>query len=310
MLSRVVVVGSVNMDVLTRCVRMPRPGETVPGSSVSLLPGGKGANQAVAARRAGAATSMVGAVGDDDFGRILRDFLDSEHLDLGRLAAVPGASGTAVILVDGSGENAITIVPGANDRVLPNSLDGLPLAPGEILLLQDEIPETTNIAAVARARAAGAVTVLNLAPYRPTPPEVLRDVDYLVVNETEFANVTGVETNPVVAMTSDRVAGLLADGAGVARHVVVTLGAEGLLARLDGTVLRVPGFPVTAVDTTGAGDCFCGAFGAALARGDHPEQALRYASAAAALSVRSHGAGPSMPTDGDINHFLGSASAR
>ncbi|WP_054564485.1 ribokinase [Frankia sp. R43] len=306
MLSRVVVVGSVNMDVLTRCVRMPRPGETVPGGSVSLLPGGKGANQAVAARRAGAATSMVGAVGDDDFGRILRDFLKSEHLDLGRLTAVPGPSGTAVILVDGSGENAITIVPGANDRVLPNSLDGLPLTPGDILLLQDEIPEATNIAAIARAGEAGAVTVLNLAPYRPTPPGVLRDVDYLVVNETEFANVTGVGADLAAAMTSDRVEGLLADGAGVAPNVVVTLGAEGLLARLDGAVLRVPGFPVTAVDTTGAGDCFCGAFGAALARSEEPEQALRYASAAAALSVRSHGAGPSMPTDAAINHFLGS----
>lgn len=291
-MGRVVVIGSANMDVVATVVRIPRPGETVSGRGSSITPGGKGANQAVAARRLGAVTTIVGAIGSDAFGSGLREFLADEGLDTSLLVEVGRPTGAALIVVDDRGENSIVVVPGANDLVTPEAVDRVGLGDRDVVLLQNEIPPAVNEAAVAAAKRAGATAVLNLAPYRETEPAILRDLDYLVVNETEFALLVGAGPEP---MPAGRVGELLAAGAGATANVIVTCAAEGLWARIDGRVVRVGGHRVDAVDSTGAGDCFCGGFGAGLARGSSPTEALDFANAAAAISVQRPGAAPAMP---------------
>lgn len=297
----VIVVGSINMDVVARAERIPRPGETVTGNGVDLLPGGKGANQAVAARRAGADTVLVGALGDDGFAEELAAFVTRERLGTTAITRVDGPSGTAVIVVDAAGENSIVVIPGANDRVDRRTVEAVELAPDDVLLLQNEIPEQANADALDRARAAGATTVLSLAPYRPTSDSLLRALDVLIVNETEFALLMGEDGG---ALAAADVEALLAAGAGATASIVVTLGPRGLRARVDGDVVTLAGHSVVARDTTGAGDCFAGAFGAALARGAPIRDALRFANAAAALSVQRPGAAPAMPYLGEISALL------
>jgi ribokinase len=294
---RVIVVGSINMDVVARSERIPRPGETVAGATVDLIPGGKGANQAVAARRAGAETVLVGALGRDSFADDLAAFLSGERLSTAAIARVDGPSGTAVIVVDQAGENSIVAIPGANDRVDRRLFEAVEFSRDDVLLLQNEVPEQTNADAVDSARAGGAMTVLSLAPYRSTGDHTLRALSFLVVNESEFANLVDEADH---TLSATRVKALLEAGAGVTANIVVTLGPEGLCARVDGAVVSLPGHNVVARDTTGAGDCFCGAFGAALAGGAAPREALRFANAAAALSVQRLGAGPAMPYLADI----------
>lgn len=296
-MQRVIAVGSINMDVIAEAPRMPHSGETIFGTAVSLLPGGKGANQAVAAHRAGNPTLMVGALGSDSFGESLRVFLSEEGLDIEHVSQVDGPSGTAIITVDPNGENVIVIIPGANSRVGPEMVSSVTLTRNDVVLMQNEIPELSNQTAVEMALSAQAVTILNLAPYRETSAELLESVDYLVVNETEFAQLVGEDPQ---SMTGHQVVGLLAQGAGSTRNLIVTLGAAGLVARLSDTTLTIPGHEVSVKDTTGAGDSFCGAFGAALANSYAPEEALRFANVAAALSVQRLGASPSMPTLDEI----------
>jgi ribokinase len=297
----VLVVGSLNMDVVAQSERHPHYGETVLGSTVSLIPGGKGANQAVAASRAGASTIFVGAVGTDAFGDSLLSFLCAADLSTDLIAQVHGSSGTAIVLVDKDGGNSIVVIPGANSMLSPTAAYAAALAAGDVVLLQNEVRDEVNAATVEYALQRSALTVFNLAPFTALDVELLAAVDYLVVNETEFAQLLGESTS---SMPPHRITGLLAEGVGHAKNVVVTLGADGLSARIGKSATRIPGHTVTAVDTTGAGDCFCGAFGAALARGLEPERALRYANAAAAISVRTLGAGPSMPNRADIERFL------
>ena len=300
-MGRVIVVGSINMDVVAQADRLPRPGETVFGKTVSLIPGGKGANQAVAARRSGVETTMVGALGSDSFADPLFSFLEEEGLAISLVERVSGPTGTALISLDAAGENSIVIVPGANSQVDPKVVTKIALTSNDVVLIQNEVPEAVNAAAVEHAQRAGATTVLNLAPFRPTSENLLNAIDYLVVNETEFAAL--IDEDPE-KMSPHRVTGLLAEGAGFARNVVVTLGAEGVSGRLNSSVTRIPGHRVSVVDTTGAGDSFCGTLGAALARGSSSELALAYANAAAALSVQKLGAGPSMPAGTEVDEFL------
>ncbi len=300
-MGRVVVVGSINMDVVAQADRLPRPGEAVFGKTVSLTPGGKGANQAVAARRIGVETTMVGALGSDSFADVLFSFLENEGLDLSLVERVGGPTGTALISLDAAGENSIVIVPGANTLVEPNVVTKIGLRSDDVVLLQNEVPEAVNAAAVEQAQRAGATTLLCLAPFRLTNEDLLTQVDYLIVNETEFADSIGDDSG---SMSPHRVTGLLAAGEGFARNVVVTLGAEGLSARLGSSVTTIRGHRVSVVDTTGAGDSFCGTLGAALARGSDPESALEYANAAAALSVQKLGSGPSMPAGTEVDEFL------
>lgn len=300
-MGNVFVVGSINMDVVAQAPRFPKPGETLFGTALSTIPGGKGANQAVAARRLGAIVRMYGALGSDPFGDTLLAFLGEERIDVSDVARVQGSSGTAIIVVDSSGENSIVAVPAANNRVRPSLLRDLKFSATDVVLLQNEIPEETNQAVVSRGVDSGATTILNMAPFKKPDDTYIDKATYLILNETEFALLIA---EPVEAMTPSRVAGLLAEGAGPATNLVVTLGAEGLQARIDSSVLALSGHNVEPIDSTGAGDCFCGAFGAALASGRSPRDALAWANGAAALSVTTLGAGPSMPTTAQVEAFL------
>ncbi|MCK9897636.1 ribokinase [Frankia sp. AgB32] len=306
-MGRVVVVGSANMDVTTRVDRLPRPGETVAGSTVALLPGGKGANQAVAARRLGADTIMIGAVGADGFGAALRDFLHAEAVDVSGLAVFDMATGTAVMMVDSEGENVIVVVAGANAAVSADGLDRLGLRADDVVLLQNEIPTRVNADVLTRARAVGARTILNTAPSRPAPPELLGAVDLLLVNEHELADLVPAAAGLCTRTSAEAIStvrGLLADGAGPTENIVVTLGAAGVCARVDGTVVTLAARDVPVVDTTGAGDCFCGALGAGLALGLPTATALFHANLAASLAVQRFGAGPAMPTRAELDDLL------
>jgi ribokinase len=298
---KVICVGAINVDVVARAPRLPTVGETILGSLVEILPGGKGANQAVAALRMGVPVTLVGAIGTDEFAEISRSFLEREGFETDWISRIEGPTGTAVIMVDKSGENSIVVVPGANSSVSPSSIEGVQLASGDVCLLQSEIPEETNLALLRAAREVSALTILNLAPYRPTHSDLLSKVSFLVVNETEFAGLTNTSLHK---LASTRVTEMLAEGAGFADNILVTLGSEGVVARLNQGVIQVAGHSVKVVDTTGAGDAFCGAFGAALARGSVPLEAVRIANAAAALSVQSLGAGPSMPQFDNVMSFM------
>jgi len=299
---RVVVVGSINVDVVARSSRIPRPGETVLGESITLLPGGKGANQAVAAHRLETSVVLSGAVGNDQFSAVSLDFFRSEGINLEHISTADGATGTALIVVDDRGENSIVIVPGANQQLWADGSQDLGLDGTDVTLLQNEVPEVINIAALEQAQTAGARCILNLAPYRDTSNDLLSQIDYLIVNETEFAELLQMDPND---MLEDRVSGLLAEGAGPTNNIVVTLGEVGLVARLSGgSVSRIAAYKVPVIDTTGAGDCFCGAFAAALVRGSEPEAALAFANCAAAISVQRVGAGPSMPTRAEVEALL------
>ena len=284
----VVVVGSVNMDVSVSVDRLPRPGETLLGGTVRRSGGGKGANQAVAAARAGGArTAMVGRVGADSEGHLLRGVLESDGIDcaaLGTSATAP--TGTALITVDGSGENTIVVAAGANEEVALDERTASVVGWADVILAQLEIPQLTVLAA-ARARRDGALFVLNAAPYAAIDPVLLDEVDLLVVNEHEALGLTGAGSVEAATVSLlDRVPAVL-----------VTLGAAGAsLVRRGASPVCVPASPVEVVDTTGAGDTFCGVLGAALARGDDDLTALQLASAAASIAVQRPGAQDAVPT--------------
>ncbi len=299
-MSKVVVIGSLNMDLIVRAQRRPATGETVMGSDFQVLPGGKGLNQAVAAARLGAETHMVGRVGDDDFGRRLRAFIAAERIDDAHVHTSPGvATGVAVItLVDG--DNTIVVASGANMQVTSGDIAALPVARGDICVGQFEVPLATTEAAFRQARAAGTRTLLNAAPAQALPPSLLEVVDILIVNEHELAilsgsTITEASTDTDVADAARR----LVDGR---RSVVATLGARGALAVDDAGVHPVAGRKVSVVDTTGAGDCFVGALAATLAAGAALPAALERATTAAAILVQRLGAAPSMPTLAELEN--------
>lgn len=289
--TRVLVAGSANLDFVVHADRIPVPGETVLGRGFRTFPGGKGANQAVAAARAGdASTTMLLALGEDDAAGVLEASLRGAGvaLDIRRQAELP--TGVAFICV-AEGENAITVAPGANDALVPDDLP--PLDGVAYLLLQLETPLDTVGAYARRARAAGVRTVLNAAPARPLPRELFEALDMLVVNEGELELLAGREGGLVAAV--ERL-GLPC--------VVVTLGAAGCIAREVGRWHAQPAFRVDAVDTTAAGDTFCGVLVAALARGADLAQALREAAAASALACTAHGAQSSIPTRAAVDALL------
>jgi ribokinase len=296
----VTVVGSLNEDVLVAVGRLPGRGETVIGRAASLAPGGKGANQAAAAGILGAGVHMVGRVGQDPAGDRQLAALAESRVDVGRVHRTPGVpTGSATIPVeDGTGENLIVVVPGANAALTPEDVAVESVRRARVLLLQLEVPMPTVVAA---ARAATGTVVLTPAPPQPLPAELLGRVDVLVPNEHELAQLAG-------AAPGERTAGeLVALARSVAScAVVVTLGARGaLVVPADGAepVLQAPP-PVTPVDTTGAGDCFCGALGQALAGGASLTEAVRHAVAAAALSTTGPGARAALPDDTAVRELL------
>lgn len=292
---RIAVFGSVNMDLVAYVDTPPARGETVQGRQFSQVPGGKGANQAIAAARAGADVVFLGAVGDDVFGPQLRTTLVDNGIDVSGLRTVGGASGIAHIVVDREGNNSIIVIPGANGTVTGlRENDTLLLDGAQALLLQLETPLSGVIAAARAGRSLGVTTVLTPAPAQPLPQELLECVDVLLPNQYEAATITGEDT-------PERALAALLE---TVPEVIITLGSRGALyGARDREPLWVPVVQVEAVDTTGAGDTFCGAYAVARTEGQDPESALRFAAKAAALSVRIPGASTSMPTRAEIDAF-------
>ena len=296
----VTVVGSLNMDLVVWVERHPKPGETVRGSDMRRFPGGKGANQAVAAARLGAQVRMVGRVGLDENGAELLRRLENEDIDVIGVQRVGTPTGVALISVDAQGQNAIIVSPGANARLLPEDLTPELFKDAGVVVLQLETPLETVQRAAELGRAAGARVLLNAAPAQTLPPELLRLLDVLVVNEFEAAQIAA-STEP---KTSEEALALARALSRLVPLVVVTLGEHGLVwagASSEGTM---PPFEVEPVDTTAAGDAFVGGLAAALAAGEPLEQALRFGSAAGALATTKPGAQPSLPRVNAINRLL------
>lgn len=299
-MGRVFVVGSINVDLVATVDRFPRAGETVLGSSYAQYPGGKGANQAIAAARAGALTQMIGAVGDDDHGRQMRDVLVANGVDCSSVHTRASTStGTALITVC-AGENSIVVVPGANGTLRVEEVQGVPIAAGDVLVSQLEIPVPTVAAALALAQRRGAVTVLNAAPMLAQAGALLRHTHMLIVNETELSALSGRNVDP------DTASHLIAEAADTLREramptVIATLGARGAIVVSESTWFELPGREVPVVDTTGAGDCFVGTFAAALAAGQSLKLATGFANVAASICVQRAGAGSSMPSRAEID---------
>ena len=282
----VVVVGSANVDVRLPVATIPRPGETVLAGPGSTAVGGKGANQAVAAARYGVATTFVGAVGDDDGAALVRGALSGAGVDLTCLRTVPGPTGVAYVMVGDDGDNAIVVASGANadpDPLTPDARAAIEAA--QVLLLQLEVPNERVREAAALARSAGAQVVLNAAPARSLPTEIWSLVDLLVVNEGEAAELGGSAEALLERVPA----------------VLVTLGGDGAVY-LDrtGARVRVPAEKVSVVDTTAAGDTFCGVLGAALAQGAEMADAMRTAGRAAGITVTRVGAIDSIPTRAEL----------
>jgi ribokinase len=298
-MGRVFVAGSINMDVVATASRHPRVGETVAGNAVHYFPGGKGANQAVAAAKLGAPTTLIGRLGADVFGQQLRSFLTAQGVDLAFVADTAGThTGTAIITV-ADADNTIVVVPGANALVTPEDVATPVLARGDIAVSQFEIPLPTISAFFNRARAAGTTTILNPAPAMMFGAELLDLVDILVVNETELGFLTNTELQ-AADDPGQFIEAARALPAGAKRAICVTLGKRGVLALIGGEASMIAGHPVKAVDTTGAGDCFVGALAAQLADGKPIRDALGYANAAASICVQRMGAAPSMPTAAEV----------
>jgi ribokinase len=281
------VFGSLNVDMLFQVDALPRAGETVLCQGYQLAAGGKGANQAAAAAKAGASVRMVGQVGDDGFGRYAREALAASGVDCRQIATSARPTGTAVIGVDRQGENQIMVASGANLDADPDQIGDVELAPGVTVLCQNEIPPAATCALLARAKARGARTILNLAPAAPLPEGVLDTLDLLAVNRLEAATAAGRDDDPAA------LARALAT-----RHAltcVVTLGRGGALALARDGGWRIGALPVEAIDTTGAGDAFVGVLAAALDRGHALPAALQRASVAAGLACMRIGAQTSQP---------------
>ncbi len=295
----VVVVGSLNMDLVARAPRLPVPGETLLGRSFATVPGGKGANQAVAAARLGARTAMIGCVGDDAFGRELRAGLEGDGVDCRGVREAPGlSSGVALIVVDDAGRNGIVVVAGGNGQLAPADVDRHEalLAGAQVVALQLETPLATVEHAARRVRALGRTVVLNPAPAQALPPGLVACADYLVPNEIEAAMLAGLRVNSVES-AAEAAARLRAQGAG---NVLVTLGERGVVAVTAEGVHHHPAEKVRAVDTTAAGDTFIGGFCAALVRGRSLGEAIGFAQAAAAISVTRPGAQTSIPFEREV----------
>jgi len=290
---RVAVVGSANMDLVATAPALPRPGETVLGDDFAMVPGGKGANQAIAAARAGGECVFLGAIGSDAFGVTLKARLTASGVDTGQVRVVYGTSGVAVIMVDGAGENAIVVTPGANGAFLglgPAELGAIEAA--DVLIAQLEIPLATVAEAARAARGAGTRVLLNAAPAVPLPDDLLGLVDLLVVNEGEAEALTG--------RSRDEPAALLA----AVPRAVLTLGAEGAwYVDRDGTAELVRPPSVRSVDSTAAGDAFTGALAVAWAEGRPLLDAVRWACAAGAACVRKLGASSSLPGRAEIDEL-------
>lgn len=298
----VVVVGSLNIDLVVGLERLPEAGETVLGHTFDRHAGGKGLNQAVAAARLGAPVTMVGAVGDDANGQWLRDVLNAADIEDQHVARIPGTSGTALIEVDEQGENRIVVIPGANAHVTESEVrDAIEAIPEfSVLLAQGELNSETTAQAIKLAHERKATVIVNPSPAWAMPPSLIKFIDVIVANEHEAQLLTGLETGTSVDATE---AALRLTDAGCAT-VIITRGEKGCVWSSDGNTGSVPTFRMTPVDTVGAGDAFCGGLAAALASGLDIGEALRWASAAGALATTKSGAVPSLPHRHEVEELL------
>ena len=293
------VVGSLNFDLTAPVEHLPRPGQTISALGLETAPGGKGANQALAAQRAGASVRFVGAVGTDSFAAPATALLRAGGVDLSALHTTPGPTGTALILRDSAGENVIAVVPGANATVTPEQVQQAlgALKAMDIVLLQLEIPRDSILAALHRARAVGARSILNIAPLSEAQGTraLVELADFVIANETECADLLGQDLRGQARL--DAVRAILAPG----QHLVLTLGAEGAYAISATQVVHAPALPVTPVDTVGAGDTFCGYFAAALSEGADLRMALELGAAAGSLACLAPGAQPAIPARAQVD---------
>ncbi|WP_376768188.1 ribokinase [Paenibacillus alginolyticus] len=296
----IVVIGSLNMDIVIEADRHPQLGETILGSNARFIPGGKGANQAVAAARLGAKTTMIGAVGTDSFGQELLKALDDNKISRNSVKLVDGtATGIASIFIS-NGDNSIVVVPGANYQLLPDDIDRYEaiIQNADILLLQLEIPLDTVIHAAKKAKSFGKTVVLNPAPAQFLPDELLRNVDYITPNRSELSLLTGIQAEGdelESAMTS-----IIQRGA---NNVITTLGADGSAFLEKGKLQKAPGYKVSVVDTTGAGDSFNAGLAFSLAKQNSLVQSVSFAAKVSALAVTKFGAQAGMPSIEDVELF-------
>lgn len=296
----ILVVGSLNADLVVKSPRFPQPGETISGEDLQIIPGGKGANQAVAAARQGVKTAMIGRVGSDSFAPFLVDNLKANQVDTSHIQVDSSATGTAIIVVDSNGQNSIVLSPGANGNVSPADVDSASFSDFGLLLLQLEIPTPTVLHAAQQARTHGLTVILNPAPAKPLPAELISAVDILIPNESELSLLTGLPVND--ADSVERAAKeILKQGV---KTVIVTLGSKGALLVTNTQTTQVDTFKVNVVDTTAAGDAFIGGFASAMLSGRSLADSVRYGCACGALAATKFGAQPSLPTKDEVEAFL------
>lgn len=298
-MQQIFVVGSINRDLVTYVDGLPRPGETVFGERFQQFPGGKGANQAVAASRLGGDVHLVGNVGSDAFGKEMRDFLAGENIDTSEISILDTApTGIALITVDSASENSIVVVSGANMVWDTRDLVRMKMGRSDIVICQFEIPLEIIESVFERAKEIGATTILNPAPIKPVTERILKNVDYLVVNEVELEALSGATVNPgdptsvYAAMEKLHERGSFA--------IVGTLGPRGALLSGPTGKYEAKGYKVNAVDTTGAGDCFIGGFAAALSKSASVPDAINFANKAAAISVTRRGTASCFPMAAEV----------
>lgn len=301
-MSNIVVVGSINMDIVTRTQRFPKPGETLQALDTSFYPGGKGANQAVAAARSGMRVGMVGAVGDDPFGQVLLKHLSHDGIDISSMSVYSNAStGVASITVDEHGSNYILVASGANLQFRMEESFGTSVwSDCKYVLLQNEIDPKTNLEVIQYCKPLEIQVIYNPAPITKNMIQVIQDIDILILNEVEAAEMSGypVKSKEDAVLVASS---FIQRGCG---KIVLTLGGDGCIYSDGKSILHMPAAVVNATDTTAAGDTFIGAFVAALAMDKKLTEALQYATAAAALSVTKRGAQSSIPHFLEVNQFL------
>ncbi len=295
----ITVLGSTNLDLIGTVSRIPRPGETVPGGAFSMAAGGKGANSALAARRAGADVRLFAAAGTDSFADEALKLLGADGVDLTHVRKVEGPTGIAMIFVDEAGENVIAILPGANGTMSPADADAAlaGLGIGSVLMLQQEIPQAATERALELAKAQGVVSILNTAPFLDTTKGVAELASIVIANETEFELLSGAGINHIEAAMDDW-------ARSQNQTIIVTLGPDGARAATPTGSFAVPAMKVDPVDTVGAGDTFCGYLAAGLDKGLDLEAAMKRAAVAASLATLKPGAQPAVPYAADVEKAL------
>jgi len=299
-MSHILVVGSLNADLVVRAPRFPQPGETISGEDLQVIPGGKGANQAVAAARLGSQVSMLGRVGKDSFGGFLLDNLGSNQVDSQFVKREDASTGTAIIVVDPNGQNSIVLSAGANGKVSPADVESASFLNYDLLLLQLEIPVPAVLAAARRAKANNLQVILNPAPAREISDELIALVDFIIPNESELRLLTGTDVKDVAS--AERAGHILLQRG--AQNVIVTLGEKGALIVNSDQATHVETFKVDVVDTTAAGDAFIGGFSTALLQNMSLEESVRYGCACGALAASKFGAQPSLPGKEEVERLL------